>query len=955
MSKANSVFQQWLKRKETSPKKDEAVPPAHKEIFPLSSEQIRLWIHEQLYPDNPVYNFVTAYSFSGEIALEALQLAIEKTFAKFPILNCQITTNEEGIFHQQRKVPITIDVVKINEVEPDKAKQLATEKAKTFGRKVFNLEEELARGLILSLNRNEIWFVFAVHHIIFDKQSTSILIKDIAANYYDERGKAVFDKPAKIDSNDFADYIAVSKQEAPAQTKEYWKKQFSELPQRIEWPFKQTATGKIDFKGSYLPIEIPDSCLNKLTAIAQNNHTSLFVVVLSLYKVFLSIYLGSNDICVGVPVTNRIGDEWQNTIGFFDNSLPVRSSIDLEKDFIAQLLHIKQNTIDTLSHKDLPFHELVKLVVPSRNAANPIFQTMLIYHEAELDWTKAYPFNIEEVRLDLGVSKFDLSLYCQKSGNHFEMIFEIAHHVFNDEQQNILKAAFENYLTSIIDHSTIPLASGDWLNTKVTRHKLNQWNTGERLNIKTQSITELFLQQVTNTPQAIAISDGTSSFTYASFNQAIELLSKQLSESGISAGMTVGVCLERGINLVIAIYAIQRLGAAYLPIDPEYPVERINQMIEISEANTVITTPDIYRNLSLEPAILLNDSNIEVKGRIRQGSNFVDGAYILFTSGSTGKPKGVKISQYNLVHSTQNRFHFYKDKPANFLLIPSISFDSSVAGLFWPLCTGGTLFVPPKMLEHDMHALSQYIQANEINSMLLLPSLYKVLLQNSPKKILSSLRTVIVAGESTTTDLVALHYEILNDCDLVNEYGPTEATVWCSACYLTKEMNSVPIGKPIANTKIYLLNSSMQPVLPGHIGEIYIAGAGIASGYINNEQLTKSSFIPSPFHINETLYKTGDLGRFDDVGNLYFWGRKDQQIKINGKRVELEEITQATVEIAGVEQAIVLFQEIEKSDAQKHTSAEIYLNEDAVLAKETLQQLLLKEKGQLEVFYKNLT
>ena len=498
------------------------------------------------------------------------------------------------------------------------------------------------------------------------------------------------------------------------------------------------------------------------------------------------------------------------------------------------------------------------------------------------------------------------------------------------------------------------------LDKKQEQLVLVEWCGGDNVENQGNSIPEIFSIQVERNLEKCALSDGARALSYHQLDQEIEKLCTALRVSGVKEGAIVAICLERSIAAVTVIYALHRLGAAYVPIDPSYPKGRMAFMMEESKAVAVITdekNADQFKNAN---CVLLLDINktelISVIGELQPEVEFKNGAYILFTSGSTGKPKGVQISQPNLVHSNQNRFSFYDEVPERFLLLPSFSFDSSVAGLFWPLCGGGSLFVPPHGIEHDINALANFISENKITSTLILPSLYALLLEHAKASDLLTLKTVIVAGEACTPKLVDVHYLKLPNCKLYNEYGPTEASVWSTACLLKQGDKKVPIGRPLNNAQVYLLNSALQPVLPGHVGELYIGGKGLSNGYINRPQ-ENNSFVGNPNNRNERMYRTGDLARFDSNGNLLFVGRKDQQVKINGKRVELQEISTSIATVASVEQAHVLYQEVELNsmqDSEEELTAERFFTLSPSKSVEILQQIQAYGPEELNALLANL-
>ncbi len=371
--------------------------------------------------------------------------------------------------------------------------------------------------------------------------------------------------------------------------------------------------------------------------------------------------------------------------------------------------------------------------------------------------------------------------------------------------------------------------------------------------------------------------------------------------------------VDRSVEMIVGLVAILKAGCAYLPIDPEYPSQRIAFMLEDSRVPLVLTQKEQLSNFEDFKGIKLLLENEDESVENFKGFPEVDKAdlaYVIYTSGSTGKPKGVPITHGNIINSTEGRLTFYPENPTAFLLMSSVAFDSSKAGIFWTLCTGGTLVISEKRLEQDIDKLSEVIERNSVSHTLMLPSLYKMLLEYADLSKIQSLTTVMVAGEACPISLCELHFKKLPNVSLYNEYGPTEATVWCIAHQIRKENlgDVVPIGKSVAGAEVYLLNENHDLVPIGAIGEIYIGGPGLAGSYLNRPELTDLAYINHPFEQGDEkkLYKTGDLGRYFKDGSIEFLGRADQQVKIRGFRIELDEIKKVVTQHSMIESAVVI-------------------------------------------------
>jgi amino acid adenylation domain-containing protein len=435
------------------------------------------------------------------------------------------------------------------------------------------------------------------------------------------------------------------------------------------------------------------------------------------------------------------------------------------------------------------------------------------------------------------------------------------------------------------------------------RQILFEWNDTQVENEPALCIHELFEQQAAAKPHAVALVHKDEQLTYRELNERANKLAHHLRRLGTGPESLVGVCLERSVDAVVAILGVLKAGGAYLPLDPSYPRERLSWMLADAGAQIVITEEYLERNA--------DEIETQINADIKTTINSENLAYLIYTSGSTGTPKGVLVSHRNLVHSTFARFRYYQERLDSFLLLSPFAFDSSVAGLFWTLCRGGMLVIPEEDSHQDPAYLAELIERHSVSHLLGLPALYELILREARPRQLTSLRTVIVAGEPCPAELVQHHAETLPHAALFNEYGPTEATVWSSVYRFVPSVpfcGSVSIGRPVANTQIYVLDSQLQPVPIGVTGEVYIGGDGVARGYLNHSDQTAERFVPNAFSAKPgaRFYRTGDLARFLADGNIEYIGRNDFQVKIRGYRIELSEIELALAQHPDVREAVVL-------------------------------------------------
>ena len=681
-----------------------------------------------------------------------------------------------------------------------------------------------------------------------------------------------------------------------------------------------------------------------LQSLARQHRLTLNTLIHGAWTLLMSRYSGETDLIYGATVSGRpttlAGVE--EMVGLFINTLPVRIKLSPEEALLPWLNHLQSQLLEIRQYEYTPLVEIQKWSeIPSGNS---LFESILVFEN--------YPLTSEEqdTGLDIGDVRFlDQSHYPLAllviPGKSLQLLIIYDTSRFEADAIARMLGHMQRLLEGFVENPHRPLREIPLL-TEIERHQLlEEWNQTQTPYPKNACIHHLFEAQVKQTPDAVAVVFDNQSLTYQQLNHKANQLAHYLSSREIRPNVPVGICMEPSLEMIVAILGILKAGGAYVPLDPTYPSERLTYIIQETKAPILLTQQKFIDILSPQtiPTLCIDIDWQRIEGTRRQGDkeqkeigktdaeNLLDNqspianpqsqdlAYILFTSGSTGKPKGVKVSHRNLVHSTTARIQYYSEPVSRFLLLSSFAFDSSVAGIFWTLCQGGTLVLPPQRLEQDMEQLASFIADRQITHTLCLPSLYSLLLTYAPTEQLQSLQTVIVAGETCGRSLALQHHTRLSHTLLYNEYGPTETTVWSSVYPIVKPMETsqVPIGRPIPNTQIYLLDANLQPVPIGIAGEIYIGGEGVTQGYLNQPEGTNESFIPHPFNPDSysRLYRTGDLARYRKDGNIEFLGRNDasgglqRQIKIRGYRIELGEIEEALKQHPKLREVVVIARE----------------------------------------------
>lgn len=907
---SKGLLDQWKKRKKrTSNSQLIARSPEDKTI--PSKGQHRLWLLQQLYPNSPFYQYAHRYKITGKLDIKILEKSFQSLINRHEILRSNFVENEGELsleIHDQLsfKCPV-YDLSHSAEQDKEAAKITHLE-----SHKLFDLEKgPLLRAIVLKFSESRFQIILSIHHIIGDRWSMQLINEELYEFYKRHQNSELQAlAPLNIQYADFS--LWQNAQKPSSKDLEYWKQKLSgELPLlNLHGDFKRPL--KPSFNGSTATRLLTHELSAKLKQLSKEEEVTMFVYMLAAFKVLLFRYTNQKDLVIGSPYSIRDKRDLERIIGFFNETLVLRTELQEDWTFNTLLSALKKTSLEAFEHKNVGFEELVRhLKIERQEGINPIFQAMFLFNNFLEFSPPEIGLKIQEESIDLNVSKFDLTLFAHDLGDQISLSLEFALDIFNEMTAARMLQHLEVILEAISSNSEIPISQLPLLKQKERIKILEDWNNTTAPYPKYESIHQMIEEQAKHNPHQIAVQFNDQSISYASLNKKSNVLAAKLIQLGVEANTIVGLYTNRGTKLIIAILGILKAGAAYLPLDPEYPEERIQFMIEDSGAAYVVSQAALLGKLNFTKIPLINLEETINYNTLTNAPNISCSpdslAYIIYTSGSTGKPKGVKIQHKNLLHSTLSRFAYYPSNPYAFLLLSSFSFDSSVAGVFWTLCSGGTLVIAPHRIEQDIFQLGELISNNKVSHTLMLPSLYSAVLNHAAFEQLKNLKIVMVAGEACPLKLVSKHYKKLPNTKLYNEYGPTEASVWCIAHAIhANETEFVPIGKPIPNAQTYILNPQLKPAPIGVPGELHIGGLGLSKGYLNRPELTAECFIDHPFKKNEKLYKTGDLARYHDSGIIEFLGRVDHQIKIRGFRVELGEIQKKILDYTGISEALVI-------------------------------------------------
>lgn len=891
-------------------------------IIPLSHGQKRFWFLQQMYPQNPFYNLSEIYEFQGDLNVDVLEKSLKLVFENHKIFK-SFYTAENGSPKLNISDSVSLELEKKEFSKTSKIDvQIFLDKQAHLN---FDLDSApLIKASLLKLNKSKYILFLTMHHIIADQWSMRVLRETLAKNYKSLlNDEFVEETKTEINFFDYA-YWEENSQNYDKEIK-YWKSKLSGKIPNLNLPNDFKRPTKPSYKGDFNSIEFSKETSLQVLETSKKLGITPFVLLLSAYYILLRNFSQQEDILIGTPVSNRNQKNLEDVFGLFIDTIVLRTSVNKSLTIFDFINEVKKMFSEALSNKDIPFDNLVKELNLERSlSTNPLFQVMFVYSTKsefpdfgnDLTLTKNSEYNAK-------VSKFDLTLFITDNDGELTSTFEYATDLFEEKTiirlQEHLKQTI-NYTIENIDKTIADLPKltvGD-------KHIIKELNTDKQNAFSNfQSIHSIIEKVSKSNPNEIALTFGNEQITYFELNKRANLVAYNILEFP-SESKIVGLYIERSLNMIVGLLGILKSGCAYLPIDPDYPLQRIKYIIKDAKVSNVLTHSNLTERLSnfeINPIFIdsLSTKTTDFKVDLPVTKE-KDLAYVIYTSGSTGQPKGVPISHKNIIKSTAGRLDFYSKNPTSFLLMSSISFDSSKAGIFWTLCSGGNLIITKKRIEQDIDLISDIIEKNKVSHTLILPSLYKVILENVEHSKLKSLNTVIVAGEACSKEICETHFENLSNVSLYNEYGPTEATVWCTADKIEKkdlQKNQITIGKPVANSKIYILNSEREVVPIGVAGEIYIGGTNLSEGYLNKPKLSDTVFIKNPLNTKEIIYKTGDLGRFNNDGNLEFLGRVDQQIKIRGYRVELDDIENTIDRYDIVNKSVVL--------AKQNSSNQIYL------------------------------
>jgi len=888
----------------------------------LSFNQERLWFIDKLN-GSLHYHLPLVFRIEGKMDENLLEETFSTIIARHHIL-------KTGFFeHQGSPIQKIIDPVHWKLERKDLSEFDSIPGTPEFDKEIseliykpFDLENDIKiRASLIKIGHDDNILVVTVHHICSDGWSMNILKKEISAIYL-----ALLRNQISVMSSLAVQYMQFAlwqrqlisegwlEKEIP-----FWLDKLAGLePLQIPTDFprppsQSTAGGMVRF-------QMNAEFTGKLIEFGQKSGATLFMTLLSAFKVLLYKYSGQEDLCIGTPVAGRDLPELEDLLGFFINSVPIRTTLNNEMSFLELLDAVKFNSLEAFEHRQVPFEKIVEVQSQERDLSrNPIFQAMFVLQnmpETDLSFPESKITEIPHVHKS---AILDLTFELTHKNGKLDGAIEFSTDLFTTETVERMISHFIQILEEVLLDPKASIGKLKMLTDLEINELLETFNELYEPDFPQKSILELFEEQVKNTPNSTAVVFENESITYSELDRKSNQLAHYLVKTGIGKDTKVPICMDRSLEMIIGIWGILKSGSAYVPVDPTYPSERIRYVLVDLESE-IILTKTLEKEAVAFPANskildLESDWHLIAKESVEPLNPNLspeDLAYIIYTSGSTGQPKGVLIEHGGLSTSTLSRISFYKTMGVS-LLVPSFAFDSSVAVIFGTLLTGGRLILCRSEEIKNPYHIKNLIQETE--DLLCVPSYYRFLLDEGLLKD-AALKRVILAGENLDEKLVKQHFLSKPSVQLFNEYGPTEGTVWATVTKIFPETKKVTIGKPIANTKVYILgkNGEIQPI--GIPGELCISGKGISRGYLNRPELNAKKFEQNSFSTDKDsrMYRTGDLAKWLPDGNIEYLGRLDDQVKIRGFRIELGEIESTLGDLEGVKESVVILREDEPGE-----------------------------------------
>ncbi|MBE9243194.1 amino acid adenylation domain-containing protein [Microcystis aeruginosa LEGE 00239] len=923
----------------------EIIPVSRDQDLPLSFAQQRLWFLQQLSPDSHSYNLLDALRLEGNLNLLALEQSLSELIRRHEILRTTFPMIEGQPI--QRIAPpstVSLPLEDLQGLSKNEQTEHLQEIAIAFSLKPFNpAKESLVQFKLLKLGSQEYVLLLKMHHIIYDGWSLSIFFGELSQLY----AAFVWGLPSPLPelSIQYADFAVWQRQWLTGEVLErqlnYWQKQLQDAPTILELPTDYPRPPIPSFRGDGQVFRLNQDLTQRLKRLSQESGATLFMTLLAAFFVLISRYSGQLDVLVGSPIANRNSSAIEKLMGFFANTLALRGDMSGNPSFLELLERVKQTTLSAYAHQDLPFEMLVEKLQLNRDLShNPLIQVMFSLQNTPQSEVSLSGLKMESLPLSVELkARFDLEVNFWEVSDRLEAVWCYSTDLFAAPTINQMGQHFQNLLTAIAANPNMGIFELSMLSDEERYQLLSLWNETHTDYPSDKCIHQLFEEQVKRTPDGVAVVCSEQKLTYNELNCRANQLAHYLQKLGVKPDELVGICLERSLDMIVGLLAILKVGGAYVPIDPDYPQERISFMLQDTQVKILLTCESLQNFLPNHQAIVvcldkdwqqINQASLENLNSTVSADNL---AYVIYTSGSTGIPKGVIVTHQAVNRLVLNTNYIQFTPDDRVVQASNIAFDAATFEIWGALLNGAKIIIIAKSVLLSPQELALSLKENQISVLFLTTALFNQLANLVPQAF-SSLRCLLFGGEAVEPKWVQEVLEKGAPQRLLHVYGPTENTTF-SSWYLVENVAStattIPIGKAIANTQIYLLDKNLQPVPIGVVGELHIGGMGLAKGYLNRPELTQEKFIPNPFEKDEVipptplnkggnepskLYKTEDLARYLPDGNIEYVGRIDNQVKIRGFRIELGEIEAVLSQNQAVQSSCVIVREDNPGEKQ---------------------------------------
>ena len=887
--------------------------------YPLSSAQQRLWFLDQFEPGSPLYNITNGVRIAGGFDLSAFSHSIAETVRRHEVLRTIFSsTDGQPVQVIRPRVDLALPLIDLSEFSEDRREAEVRRLSLSDARVPFDLSQgPLLRVTLFRLSEKEHFVTLTMHHIISDAWSSAILIQELSVLYN------AFSKGTRPTLPDlpiqYADYAIWQREMLEGESLKsdlaYWQQQLTGAPGVLELPTDRPRPSVQTFRGASQSFALSPNLSSLLQELSRRHEATLFVTLLAALQTLLYRYSGQEDFCVGTPVAGRTRIETESLIGFFINTLVVRANLSGNPSFSELLDRVRETVLEAQAHQEVPFEELVEKLQPERSLSHtPLFQVMFTLQNAPRETTRLEGLALTASGVNSGTARFDLNIEMGEGGGRIIGSISYNTDLFDSATITRLIGHFQTLLEGLVTDPDRLISSLNMLTPAEQHRILVEWNNTRKDYPFERSIDQVYEAQVEQRPDDVAIVCGHEQLTYGSLNERANQLAHYLVNLGVGPEMCVGVCMERSLDTIVALLGIVKAGAAYVPLDPTYPLGRLAVMLEDSAIAVLLTQERLLDVLPTHWAHVvcldteweeIAKENTDNPPRRASADNL---AYVMYTSGSTGKPKGVAVAHRAVLRLVINNFYADLSPDQVLLQFAPVAFDASTFEIWGSLLNGARLVLVEDQTP-SLEQLGQSLKAHGVTTLWLTAGLFHLMVEERLAD-LSGLNQLLAGGDVLSARHVRRVLNQVGTCQVINGYGPTEATTFSCCNVLTSgdEVGvGVAIGGPIANTRVYVVDGVQGVVPVGVEGELLIGGDGLARGYLGDAVQTAEKFVPDNYGeaAGERLYRTGDRVRWAGDGKVEFVGRRDRQVKVRGYRIEMAEVERALGEQAGVAEAVV--------------------------------------------------